>query len=356
MIFSDLRKRSKKAGQPPGTAVYTGKKHQHQTHISVFTYSERDCHEQSGKTLEECLPAEKAPGVTWIHVVGLQNVKLIEQLAERYQIHPLTIEDILNVDQRPKVEQFENYLFITLKMLTWRAKRNTFFTEQISFVLGKGYLISFQEREDAHFQHIRDRLRGSSNQRMRQQGSDYLAYRLIDAIVDYYFVVLEGLGDQIEKIEEKIISDPKPQNTRSVYRLKRQMMILRKSIWPMREAISHLTQLDGPLVTSFTRLYLRDLYDHVVQAIDTVETFRDMLGSMLDMYLSSLTNRMNEVMKTLTIIATIFIPITFVTSFYGMNFTHMPELHWRYGYVMVIGLMLTMTTGMLIYFRKKKWL
>lgn len=355
MMFRELHKRAKKVGQPPGTAVYTGKKKSTETQITVLTYSEQDFHEMSGKTLEEVLPSRQDSGVTWIHVEGLQNVALIEQLAKTYHIHPLTVEDILNVDQRPKVEEFKGYLFITLKLLTWKEKKRTFSTEQISFILGKDFLLSFQEHENAYFKPIRERLKSSTHQRMRQQGSDYLVYRLMDAIVDYYFVVLEGLGDQIEKVEDVIITDPRPQNTRTIYRLKRQLMVLRKSIWPMREAISHLMQVEN-IFTSFTRVYLRDLYDHVVQAIDTVETCRDILASMLDIYLSSLTNRMNEIMKTLTIIATIFIPITFVASFYGMNFQYMPELHWRHGYAMVIGVMLVMVFAMFVYFRKKKWI
>lgn len=354
-MFRELHKRAKKAGQPPGTAVYTGKKRSIETRINVLTYSDKTFSEHQCKTLEDILPVSEEPGVTWVQVEGLQNVALIEQLAKAYHIHPLTVEDILNMDQRPKVEDFENYLFITLKMLTWNKSKRGFSTEQISFVLGKNFLLSFQEGESPYFNPIRERLQSTTNQRMRQQGADYLVYRLMDAIVDYYFVVLEGLGDQIEKIEDSIIENPKPQNTRTIYRLKRQLMIVRKSIWPMREAVSHLLQMEDTF-TSFTRIYLRDLYDHVVQGIDTVETFRDILASMLDVYLSSLTNRMNEIMKTLTIIATIFIPITFIASFYGMNFQDMPELHWKHGYAMVIGLMILMTFIMLVYFRRKKWI
>lgn len=353
-MFRELHKRAKKAGQPPGTPVYTGKKKATETRISVLNYSEQTVTEHHGKTLDDVLPSVKEPGTTWIQVEGLQNIELIDQIAQKYQIHPLTIEDILNVDQRPKVESFENYVFITLKVLTWNAKKSSFKTEQISFVLGKDFLLSFQERENAYFKPIRERLQNSLNLRMRQQGADYLVYRLMDAIVDYYFVVLEGLGDQIETIESVIIADPKPQNTRTIYRLKRQLMIVRKAIWPMRESVSHLIQMEETF-TPFTRIYLRDLYDHVVQAIDTVETCRDILASMLDIYLSSLTTRMNEIMKTLTIIATIFIPITFIASFYGMNFP-MPELHWRYGYPMVIGVMAVMVLAMLSYFRRKKWI
>ncbi len=356
-MFSEVRKRAKKVGQPPGTAIYTGKKKAMETQVTVLRYSEHDFHEAAGQTLQDILPMKKEPGtVTWIHVAGLQNVALIEELTKLYQVHPLTIEDILNVDQRPKVEEFEGYVFITLKMLSWSDKRHRVSTEQVSFILGNDFLLSFQERKNTHFQQIRERLHSSSNQRLRQQGSDYLVYRLMDCVIDYYFVVLEGLGDQIEKIEEMIISDPNPQNTRTIYRLKRQLMLVRKAIWPMREAISHLTQLESRLISSFTRIYLRDLYDHVVQAIDTVETFRDILASILDVYLSSLTTRMNEIMKTLTIIATIFIPITFIASFYGMNFEYMPELHWRHGYAMVTTVMMIMIVAMLIYFRRKKWI
>jgi magnesium transporter len=355
-MFSELNKRAQKVGQQPGTAVYTGKKKKVETQITVLTFSEHDFHEFKGKTLEETLPAAKEPGITWVHIDGLQNVAVIEELAKKYKIHPLTVEDILNVDQRPKVEEFEGYVFITLKLLTWSAKRSSFSIEQISFVFGKDFLLSFQERENSHFNQIRERLHGVSNQRMRQQGSDYLAYRLMDCVVDYYFVVLEGIGDQIEKAEDQIIADPQQKNTRTIYKLKRQMMILRKSIWPMREAISHMSQMEAALITPFTRVYLRDLYDHIVQAIDTVETFRDILASMLDVYLSSLTNRMNEIMKTLTIIATIFIPITFLASLYGMNFVYMPELHWHYGYFIVLGIMSVVVFIMLMYFRRKKWI
>ncbi len=357
MIFRELRKRVQKVGQPPGTATYTGrKKLDAKTLVTVMHFTGSEVQESTGTTLEACLPQKKEDTITWIHVEGLQNVELIQQLAKEYAIHPLTVEDILNLDQRPKVEEYEGYVFITLKMLNWRSKRRTFSSEQVSFVLGKNFLISFQDCESDHFRAIRERLRSNAGQTIRQLGCDYLAYRLMDSIVDYYFVVLEGLGEQIEQVEDLIIENPTPQNTRTIYRLRRQLMMVRKSVWPMREAISHLTQLIGTLVTSTTRIYLRDLYDHVVQAIDMIETFREMLSSMLDIYISSLTNRMNEVMKTLTIIATIFIPITFIASLYGMNFQNMPELHWRYGYLYVVLVMSAMVLGMIVYFRKKKWI
>lgn len=355
-MFPELHKRVQKAGQPPGSPVYTGEEAIAPTLIQVVNYGPQGYQQRSGDHLEQCLPPEDQPGVTWITVEGLHNIDVIQQLAQRYHIHPLTIEDILNVEQRAKVEEFEGYIYITLKMLIWKAKSRTFNAEQLSVILGKNFVLLFLEHSSDLFNEFRKRICSESGQRLRQQGSDYLAYRLIDLIVDNYFVVLEAIGYQIEEIEELIISAPTPANSRILYRLKRQMMALHKIIWPVREVTSHLLREDTGIVTSTTHLYLRDLYDHVAQAIDTIETFRDMLSNMLDMYLSSLTNRMNEIMKVLTIIATIFIPITFIASVYGMNFQFMPELHWRWGYWITLGLMVVITMLMLGYFYKKKWI
>lgn len=355
-MFSDVRKRAKKAGQPPGTAIYTGTKKNKMPVITVTIYSSHDFHESVSYELEDCLPTQKEPGITWINVEGLHNVKIIEQLAGRFNLHPLTVEDILNVEQRPKIEEFENYTFITIKMLIWKEQNASFSIKQLSIVLGEDFVLSFQELDTTLFDQIRVRLSGDPHQRLREQGGDYLTYRLIDAVVDDYFLVLEALGDQIEKTEERIISSPTQQNARIVYRLKRQMLMLRRAIWPMREAVSHLMHSDSKFITKFTTLYLRDLYDHTVQAIDSIEIFRDILSNMIDMYLSSLTNRMNEIMKTLTIITTIFIPITSIASIYGMNFEYMPELKSRYGFSIVIIIMFVIAFGMLIYFRRKKWI
>jgi len=354
-MFSEVHNRVKKAGQPPGTPVYTGEKNSAPPRITVITYTPTDFHENQGNQLDETWLTTKTPGITWVNVENLQDVALIEQLAKRYTIHPLTVEDILNVQQRPKVEEFDHYIFITLKMLIWHAKSKTFSIKQVSLVVGKDFILSLQECETALFAAIQQKLCNSINQRLREQGTDYLAYRLIDATIDQYFFVLEGLGNQIEDVEERIIAAPTPENSRTLYQLKRQMLQLRKAIWPMREAISHLLQADNNIINSFTRVYLRDVYDHAVQAIDTVENFRDMLSSMLDVYLSSLTNRMNEIMKVLTIISTFFIPMTFIASIYGMNFDYMPELHWRWGYPAVLCIMALIGGLMLSYFRRKKW-
>lgn len=354
-MFSEVHNRAKKIGQAPGTATYTGEQNEIPPEITVINFQPNDSKKTISSTLDESLLDVAPPTVTWVNVERLQDVSVIETLAKKYNIHPLTVEDILNVQQRPKVEEFDNYIFITLKMLPWNRKTNTFSIKQVSFVVGKDYVLSLQECETDFFDSIQNKLCNPNNKRLREQGTDYLAYRLIDAVIDQYFVVLEGIGNQIELLEEKIIVDPTPQNSRTLYQLKRKMLQLRKAIWPMREAISHLLQADNAIITSFTHIYLRDVYDHAVQAIDTVENFRDMLASMLDVYLSSLTNRMNEIMKVLTIISTVFIPMTFIASIYGMNFEYMPELHWRYGYPLVMGIMVLIAIIMLDYFRRKKW-
>lgn len=353
-MFSEVRKRTKKAGQPPGTLVYTGEKTGTPV-ITVLTYTETEVHEKTSSKLQDCLQPDNITATTWVNIEGLQDISLIEEIAKRFNLHPLTVEDILNVEQRPKVEEFDGYIFITLKALALNPKTNNFNTHQISLVLGKNYVLTFHELDTTRFDDIRKRMQATSNQRLRHQGSDYLAYRLIDVIVDEYFIVLEMLGDKIEKIEQRIISDPNPQNAKTIYELKRQMLLLRKSIWPMREAISHLLHVEDGLITKFTRIYLRDVYDHAMQAIDTLENFRDMLASLLDMYLSGLTIRMNEIMKILTIITTIFIPITAIASIYGMNIIDIPLMQSPWGFDIVITLMVMVAIGMIAYFKRKKW-
>lgn len=355
-MFSEVRKGARKAGQPPGTPTYTGTSHGKPPSLTVITYDKNSCHKKVGATLADCLHEKSKNGTTWVSIEGLHDIKLIEQVAKHFQLHPLTVEDILNVEQRPKIEEFDNYIFITLKVLHWTEKSSTFSVKQISLIFGENFLLSFQELDTSLFDALSTRLQSDPNQRLREQGSDYLAYRLIDTIIDQYFIVLEALGEKIEDVEQQIIDDPEQKNSRSIYRLKRQILVLRKAIWPIREAISHLLHTEEKYVSAFTRVYLRDVYDHTVQAIDTVETFRDMISGMIDMYLSSLTNRMNEIMKTLTIITTIFIPITAIASVYGMNFTYIPGLDWRYGYSTALGSMVLIAITMLFYFKKKKWI
>lgn len=355
-MFSEVHKRAKKAGKPPGTLTYTGDQTQGTPVITVITYSANEFNEVSGQHLDTCLSNDPSyKGTTWINVEGLHDIELIKSLAKRYNLHPLTIEDILNVAQRPKVEEFKHYLFITLKVLL-KGRDNSFLIKQVSIILGKNFILTFQESDTTLFDNIRVKLRSQTSQTLRKEGGDYLMYRLIDAIVDDYFVTLENIGDQIEKTEETIIASPTPQNARIIYKLKRQMLLLRKAIWPMRELLSHLTHSENNLISKFTNIYMRDVYDHSVQAIDTLETFRDMLSNMLDMYLSSVTNRMSEIMKTLTIITTIFIPITAIASIYGMNFETLPGLRSKWGYLIALFVMAVIAASMLIYFRRKKWI
>lgn len=354
-MFSEVRKRVKKVGQPPGSATYTGPKTDKEPIITIISYDADQCHKLVVHRFEDCLAEfEKSSCFIWINVDGLHQVELIKQIADYFKLHPLTVEDILNVGQRPKVEEFPHYLFATLKVITQGKAKLV--NKQISLVMGEKFVLSFQEKPNILFDSLRTQLCTGPHQRLRNQGSDYLVYRFIDVIVDEYFVILEAVSDEIEKVEEAVITKAAQQNARNIYRLKRRMLLLRKAIWPLREAINHLLHINEPFISSSTHIYLRDVYDHTVQAIDTLETFRDMISGLLDMYLSGITNRMNEIMKTLTIISTIFIPITAIASFYGMNFQNLFLIDWRWGSAVIFALMLLIAIVMIIYFRKKKWI
>jgi magnesium transporter len=307
------------------------------------------------KTIDECFPIKNKPAITWINIDGVHKFDTIEKIGKQLKIHPLVLEDIMHTGQRPKMEDFDNYLFVVIKMLQYNEKENETKTEQVSIILGSNYVISFQEDEGDVFDLIRERIR-TDRGHTRKRGADYLAYTLIDATVDNYFMVLEKIGERIEDIEDELVKNPTPEVLHTIHSLKRELIYLRKSVWPLREVISRLERWESPLIDKSIDIYLRDVYDHTIQVIDALETFRDMLSGMLDIYLSSVSNRMNEVMKVLTIIATIFIPLTLVTGIYGMNFKYMPELDSPWGYPMVYAVMLAISGVMLVYFRRKKWL
>ncbi len=294
--------------------------------------------------------------MSWIQVDGIHDTALLEQLGSVFELHPLILEDILNTDQRPKMEDLGGYLFIVLKKFCASADRNgEIASEQISVILGPGWVITFQEKEDPFFNPLRERLRAGKG-RIRKAGVDYLAYSIIDIIVDSYFHVLETLGERIEREEEALLGKPAERTLQAIQRLKRDMIDLRKAVWPLRETIAALERSESPLIHAATRIYLKDVYDHAIQALDTVETYRDMLSGMIDIYLSSLSNRMNQVMKVLTIIATIFMPMTFLAGVYGMNFRHFPELEWAWGYPLFWIVNLAIAAAMLILFKRKRWL
>ena len=320
--------------------------------ITLIDYDEQNFQEKQVSSIEECFEFKETPTITWINIDGIHEVDVVEKLGKHFDLHPLSLEDILDTNQRPKFEDFEKYLFIVLKMLSYGDEIEE---EQVSLVLGENFVISFQERVGDVFEPIRDRIRNSKG-RIRKSGADYLCYSLMDAVVDNYFSILERIGDKIESMEEKLISAPTQKTLQQIHKLKREMIILRKSIWPLRELINGLQRNESSLIGETTGIYLRDTYDHTIQVIDTVESLRDVVSGMLDIYLSSISNSMNAVMKVLTIIATIFIPLTFIAGIYGMNFRYMPELEWRWAYPLVLVVMGIVAIGMLIYFRKKKWL
>lgn len=346
--------RSKKTGLPPGTLIHIGERKVDRVKITVFDYDENGFREMEAGSIEECLPYRDKPTVSWINIDGLHDVEVIEKVGKHFGLHPLLLEDVLNTGQRPKLDDYGTYLLIVLKMLYCNGE-DTVEAEQISIVLSSNLVISFQEDAGDVFNPVRERIRNNKG-RIRKVGADYLVYSLMDAIVDNYFMILERVGERMENLEEELVTDPTKETLLEIHRLKREMIFLRKSVWPLREVVSGLERGESSLIDMSTVTYLRDLYDHTVQVIDTIETYRDLISGMLDIYLSSISNRMNEVMKVLTIIATVFIPITFIAGIYGMNFEYMPELHKKWGYPVALFVMLVIALFMVAYFRRKRWL
>jgi len=344
-----------KAGLPPGTLVHIGERKLENVRITYIDYDQDNFQEKQVSDIEECFKFKNTSTVTWINIDGLHEVSLIERLGAEYELHPLILEDILSTVQRPKFEEYEKNIFIVLKMLSYDDENQMILSEQVSLVLGSNFVLSFQETTGDVFDPIRERIRNSKG-RIRKAGADYLMYALLDAVVDSYFSILEKLGEKIELLEKQLLSQPSDETLEQIHSLKREMIYLRRCIWPLRELISGLQRCEASLISDSTGLYLRDTYDHTIQVIDTVESFRDMTSGMIDLYLSSLSNKMNVVMKVLTIIATIFIPLTFIAGIYGMNFKYMPELEWGWGYPLVLLVMLIIVVCMLTYFRRKKWI
>jgi magnesium transporter len=347
--------RSRKTGLAPGTLVHVGDKVHETTQITLFQYDEAQFTERAITDLNELRALKESPMPTWINIDSVHDASLLQQFGEAFGLHPLVLEDILHTDQRPKLEDYGEYLYIVVKMLSFTGETTS--VEQVSLILGQEYVLSFQEegKPGDVFDPIRKRLRNGGG-RLRKQGADFLAYSLIDAIVDNYFVVLEQLGERIELLEEQLLNNPRPDTTQTIHHLRRELIFLRRSVWPLRELISAWQRSESALISETTRIYLRDLYDHTIQVIDTVENLRDMLTGMLEIYLSSVSFKMNEVMKVLTIIATLFIPLTFIVGVYGMNFDFLPELHWRWAYPVLWVIMIGITVVMLLYFKRKRWM
>ena len=344
----------RKVGLPPGSIVPVEGTKGEKVCVTIIAYDEGDLEEKE-VCVEDCSPSMSERAVTWINVSGIHDAEVIEKLGEQFHLHPLLLEDVVSPNQRPKLDDYEDRLFAVLKMLLLDEGEDGIRAEQVSLVLGPGFVISFQEKPGDVFDPIRERIRGAKG-RIRSMGADYLAYALIDAVVDHYFVILEKIEEEIDALEDDLESDPGPQVVRSIHELKREMISLRKLVWPIRELISAMQRGGSDLISESTAVYLRDVHDHTIRVVETIESLRDIVSGMLDTYLSVVSNRMNEVMKVLTIIATIFIPITFVAGIYGMNFENMPELKCRLGYPAVWLIMITVVACMLFYFRRKRWI
>jgi magnesium transporter len=349
------KKSSKKAGQSPGSLVHIGDKKAETIKITLMNYDSDNLLEKQLPAVEDSFPYRDTPPVSWINVDGLHEIDVIEKIGMHFGIHPLVLEDILNTGQRTKAEEFENYLYIVLRMLVYDETVERISAEQVSLVLGPHFLLSFQEKEGDVFTLVRERIRKARG-RIRKSGCDYLAYALTDAVVDHYFEILEKLGDKIEYLEEQLLEDTAPWMLEEIHHLRREMIFLRKQVWPLREVLNSLVKDPSDLIRETTHVFLRDVYDHTIQIIDTIESFRDVLSGLSDLYLSTVSNRMNEVMKVLTIIATIFIPLTFIAGIYGMNFEYMPELKWHYSYPVLWLVLILIFVAMILWFRRKKWL
>ncbi len=347
--------RSQKRGLPPGTPIYLGRQRTEDVRVTVIDYNADTFDEKELESAEECAPFRDRPTITWINVDGLREIDVIEKIGKAFDLHPLILEDIANTNQRPKLEEYANCLYVVIQMFSHHEGEEAIEAEQVSLVLGSNFVISFQERKGDVFDVVRDRIRNGKG-RVRTMGADYLLYSLMDAIVDGYFQTCEELGEEVEDLEDELLGDPRPQSAADIHQLKREVIFLRRSIWPLREVINGMMRGESKLIRPETLLFLRDVYDHTIQVVDTVESARDIIAGLLDIYLSSISNRMNEVMKVLTIIATVFIPLTFIAGVYGMNFHYMPELGWRWSYPIVLAAMAAVAGVMLVFFRRRGWL
>lgn len=346
---------SNKAGMPPGTLIHIGERKAENIRLSIIDYDEKGLEEKELKTIEESFIYKDKPSITWINIDGLHDVEIIAKIGNEFDLHPLIMEDILHTNQRPKMEDFENYLFIVIRMLYYDKTENEIISEQLSLILWKNLVISFQESSGGIFEPVKERLRKDKG-RIRKMGPDFLLYALMDTVVDNYLIVLENINERVEELEEELISRPEPGTLEAIHNFKRELIFLKKSLWPLRDLIGILERGESELIQEKTTVYFKDVYDHTIHMIDTVETYRDLVSGMMEVFLTSISNKMNEVMKMLTIIATIFIPLTFIAGVYGMNFNYMPELSWRYGYFMALLIMLLVGIVMLIWFKRKNFL
>ncbi|MDC7993586.1 magnesium/cobalt transporter CorA [Altibacter sp. HG106] len=339
----------------PGTVSYTGKKENAVTTLEIIDYSKDQYDLVHSEKIEDAFQFKGTDHVTWINVNGLNNTHNIETLGEHYQLHPLIQEDIVTTNQRPKMDEFEAYLFIVFKMLHY-GEDNQLINEHVSMVMGHDYVLTFQEADGDVFDSLRERIE-SGKGRVRNAGSDYLMFAILDAVVDNYFSVIETLSEKIEFLEDQLFEDKIEEDiTQDIQELKKEILRIRRAIVPLREVINRIEKTETALIESRTQNYIRDLYDHIIQVSESVDIYREMIWGLMDMYMTTISNRMNEVMKVLTIMATIFIPLTFLAGIYGMNFEYIPELQLKYGYFYLWGAMILVFLLLVWYFKRKKWL
>ncbi len=350
-----LQSRPKQIGLPPGSLIYTGEKEKEPIRFRVFEYNEEDFLENEYSDVDSVLNLKSSKENIWINIDGVHDVEIMEKIQNHFNIHPLAMEDILHTTQRPKIDEYDENLFIVIRMFVYDQENRELKNEQVSIIMSKNYLITFLEDPGDVFDPVRERIRKTGT-KIRKNKTDFLAYSILDAIVDSYFHILEHLGEEIEELEDRLVINPQKEDLQLVHRMRRNMILLRKSMWPLREVISYLQRNDHGVIKSSTHIYLRDVYDHIIQIIDTIESYRDMIIGMLDVYLSSTSNKLNEVMKVLTVISTLFIPLTFLAGVYGMNFEHFPELGYEWMYPWGFWLItVVIILGMIGFFKRKKW-
>lgn len=357
MKYSEKRKKVnpiKKTGMAPGMYLYTGERKMDVPNIELLTFDKTDINDFKFDTIEDALSKMDASQQTlWLNIEGLHETELIKKIVEHFKLHKLSGEDILSVGQRPKLDEYEEYVHIVTKM--FRIENENINDEQITILFGERFLITFQEKEGDVFDHVRNRLFEGKGQ-IRSRKTDYLAYALLDSIVDHYFIAIDHFANIIEELEVDVLTHPSEKLLPKLNELRQDAAYIRRSVFPLREAVNQFEKLEVTYMHKETRFFIRDLYDHTVQVIETVGILKESVKGLLDLYMSSVSNRMNNVMKVLTIVSTIFIPLTFIVGVYGMNFTNMPELKYKYGYLITLIAMAVLTLLMIFYFKRKKWL
>jgi magnesium transporter len=354
-MYESLSSAAEKSGLPPGSLVHVGEVHEHEHKITAVNYNKSTLKKHTVKSIEELLIYRTTDTITWVIVDGLKNVSIIDAIGQHFGIHGLVLEDILNTHQRPKFEEFEDYLFIVLKAISLRNGEFNVEYEQISLLVLNNFVFTFMEKPDVLFDPILNRLNNDKSQ-LRQLGTDYLAYMIMDTVVDEYFALQDTFDELIESVEDDLLTDPSTHTLRRIQKFKRELIFLRRSISPLRELLAAIQRSESPLLDVKTRRYFGDIYDHAIRIIEAMESYRDLIAGMLDIYLSSVSNKMNETMKVLTVFASIFIPLTFIAGVYGMNFDYMPELKWRWSYPALWLIFIGISLFLLRFFKKKKWL